>query len=68
MVEIKRVRRITLFWGNDLTTVHVAAVCIALLVSDNSLYAKSMTLFHIKQKYLRISAFIVVKIIIFAIK
>lgn len=27
-----------------------------------------MTLFHIKQKYLRISAFIIVKIIIFAIK
>ena len=27
-----------------------------------------MTLFYIKQKYLRISAFIIVKIIIFAIK
>lgn len=38
--EIKRVRRITTFCGNDLATVHVAAVCIALLVSDNSLYAK----------------------------
>ena len=32
--------RITQFWGNDLATVHVAEVCIALLVSDNSLYAK----------------------------
>ena len=40
LFEIKRVRRITTFCGNDLATVHVAAVCIALLVSDNSLYAK----------------------------
>jgi len=40
LFEIKRVRRITTFCGNDLATVHVAEVCIALLVSDNSLYAK----------------------------
>ena len=29
---IKRVRRITTFWGNDLATVPIAVVCIALLV------------------------------------
>lgn len=30
--ELKRVRRITSFWGNDLAIVLIAAVCIALLV------------------------------------
>ena len=30
--EIKRVRRITSFWGNELATVLIAVVCIALLV------------------------------------
>jgi len=32
LFEIKRVRRITLFSGNELATVHIAAVCIALLI------------------------------------
>ena len=32
LFEIKRVRRITSFWGNELATVLIAVVCIALLV------------------------------------
>lgn len=32
LFEIKRVRRIPSFWGNDLATVPIAVVCIALLV------------------------------------
>lgn len=32
LFEIKIVRRITLFWGNDLATVPIAVVCIALLI------------------------------------
>ena len=34
LFEIKRVRRITSFWGNELATVLIAVVCIALLVSN----------------------------------
>ena len=30
--KIKRVRRITSFWGNELATVLIAVVCIALLI------------------------------------
>lgn len=32
LFEIKRVRRITSFWGNELATVLIAVVCIALLI------------------------------------
>lgn len=32
LFEIKIVRRITSFWGNELATVLIAVVCIALLV------------------------------------
>lgn len=32
LFEIKRVRRITSFWGNELATVLIAVVCIVLLV------------------------------------
>lgn len=32
LFEIKRVRRITSFWGNELATVLITVVCIALLI------------------------------------
>lgn len=32
LFEIKRVRGITSFWGNELATVLIAVVCIALLI------------------------------------
>lgn len=32
LFEIKRVRRITSFWSNELATVLIAVVCIALLI------------------------------------
>ena len=38
--EIKRVRRITSFWGNELATVPIAVVCIALLVRVTLMDAK----------------------------
>ena len=45
LFELKRVRRITLFLGNELATVPIAVVCIALLVritlTDAKLLQKS---------------------------
>ena len=40
LFEIKRVRRITSFWGNELATVPIAVVCVALLVRVTLMAAK----------------------------
>ena len=40
LFELKRVRRITLFLGNELATVPIAVVCIALLIQATLIGAK----------------------------
>jgi len=44
LFELKRVRRITLFLGNELATVPIAVVCIALLVRITLTDAKNTKL------------------------
>lgn len=45
LFEIKRVRRITSFWGNELATVLIVTVCLALLVRVTLTDAKIQRIF-----------------------
>ena len=50
LFEIKRVRRITLFWGNDLATVLIAVFCFTLRI-DNSYLTKIIQFLILSQHY-----------------